>query len=259
MSNDTTYEDAFDWDDAIGSGGLLDNYVATITDAEFGIEPDYNPETIRAMFELTIVSHDDDESELEPGDTINEAFNVGNDETWETVEGGKRVARIDEKKPKFNPNSGYGRLVNSLFPKSKNAIDGADKLIEVLRERGGATKADIWLGLTFRWKRLDFSFTDRETKEKVEYQRTYPVEFLGVDEDAGGGSGKSGSSKSSSKDTTNSGPSRDDLLALAADSDTYSKFLAEAMRKYPGVEDGEHGAEVMDEKNGIFAEARADD
>lgn len=248
------YEDQFDWDDAVGSG-LLDEYVGTISNAEFGTDPEYNDgETVRLMVDIVVDSHDEPDVDIDPGDTVEEAFNVGHVDTWEILDNGEGVAKVDGKRIKFNNNSGYGRLIASVNPRSKTAMEGADKLAEILQSRGPGNKADIWEGLTFRFKRLEFSFTPKGEDEVV-YYRTYPVEFLGENgADTSSSKGKS-KGKSKSKDDDNEGPSRADLLALAAEHETYSKFLAAAMSKYPGVEDGEHAEDLMREKDGIFAEA----
>lgn len=261
---DKDYDSTYDWDDAVG-GGLLDSYVGTVTSSEFGIDEDYRPDTIRAMWTIELVEQDDPDVELEPGDEINEAYNVGNDSTWELLEGGKAVGKIDGKRAKFNNNSAFGRIVAAASKgahygdEEKTRLEGADKLLELLRERGPGTVADIWEGLTFRFERLDFSFFSKEDDEEVEYQRVCPTEFIG---EAGAKSSGKKSSKASSKkaakekSSDDDGPTRADLLALAAEHEDFSKFLATAMSQYPGVEDGDLAKDLLD-KDGIHAEAHS--
>lgn len=184
--------DEFNWDDALGSG-FLDRYIGTVTNASFGIDEDYRDDTVRFMADIELVDTlDDPDANNEPGDVFSEAFNVGKAETWEAVEGGKSVAKVDGGRAKFNNNSGYGQLLALALGKSIRTEDGpqsmddADKLKEILRGRGAATDAAIWNGLTFEFSRLTFSFKD-EDKETVTYERTYPVRFVGEADVSGEG------------------------------------------------------------------------
>lgn len=263
------YDENNAWDDAVG-GGLLDTYVGKVVSSEFGIDEEYRDDTIRGMWDIELVEQEDPDIELEPGDVVSEAYNVGNDSTWEVLDDGKSVGRVDGKRSKYNNSSGWGRLIAAATKGAhfgdddKTRMEGADKLLEVLRERGNPFEAAIWEGLTFRYERLDFSFYNKEEKEDVEYQRVYPVEFLGVAGESKGSGKKGGSKKGSSKKAAeateeteeDSGPTRDELLALAAEHETHSKFLAAAMKQWDGVEDGEFAAEIID-KDGLYAEAHA--
>lgn len=263
------YDESNAWDDAVG-GGLLDTYVGKVDSSEFGIDEEYRDDTIRGMWDIELVEQDDPDIELEPGDVVSEAYNVGNDSTWEVVDGGRSVGRVDGKRAKYNNSSGFGRLIAAATKGAhfgdddRTRMEGADKLLEVLRERGTPFDGSIWEGLTFRFERLNFSFYNKQEKQEVEYQRVYPVEFLGVAGESKGkaskgktskkGSGKKAATEAAEEEDT--GPSRADLLALAAEHETHSKFLAAAMKNYPGVEDGEYAAEIID-KDGLYAEAHA--
>lgn len=267
MAGSKDYDENNAWDDAVG-GGLLDTYVGKVASSEFGIDEEYRDDTIRGMWDIELVEQDDPDIELEPGDVVSEAYNVGNDSTWEVLDGGKSVGRVDGKRAKYNNSSGWGRLIAAATKGAhfgddeRTRMEGADKLLEVLRERGTPFEAGIWEGLTFRYERLNFSFYNKEEKETVEYQRVYPIEFLGADggsKSAKKGKGSKGSDKKQeAKEETeeDSGPTRDELLALAAEHETHSKFLAAAMKEHPGVEDGEFAAEIID-KDGLYAEAHA--
>jgi hypothetical protein len=258
------YEDAYDWDDAVG-GGLLANYTGTVTSAEFGIDEDYNDEVVRAMFDIEVVDQPDEDIDVEPGEVLEEAFNVGNTSTWEAISKGRKVARVDGKRPKFNDASGYGRLIAVVAGKAKHLGDvdktpfeDADKLLEVLRERGPGTNADVWEGLTFEFRRLTFSFYSKADDETIEYQRVYPVAFVGEASEGKPSKSRKSSTKRASKqddDGDDDGPTRADLIALAAEHEQFSKFLAAAMSQWPGVEDGDLAKDLLDEKKGIFAEA----
>lgn len=258
MTDESTYEDQFDWNDAT-SGGLLSEYVGTITSGEFGVDEDYNDETVRAMFDIELVSHDDPDVDLEPGDVLHEAFNAGKTSTWEASADGRTISRVDGKRPRFASQGGYGRLIEMVMPGKKDSMEGADKLIEVIRERGPATNIDIWKGLTFRFKRLPFSFTNSDN-ELVEYERTYPVEFLGEGDASGTGTGTTASKGKAETAATpaasDNKPTRADLIALAAEHEQFAAFLAAAMKQYPGVEDGEFAEDVMS-KDGVFSEAHS--
>jgi hypothetical protein len=246
------YEDQYDWDAPLTSG-LLESYVGIVRRAEFGVDDEYNEgNTLQLVWEVEFQSTDDDTSDLELGHELTEKFNVGNVDTWEASPDGKSVARVDGKKVRFNENSGIGQLIGRALPSSKKAMDGADKLAAILRERGGGHQAKIWEGLTFLITRQEFGFKDRESGEKVTYHRNYPAAFLGVAGDAGTATAPAATATATA--TATAGPSRADLLALAATHDSYGAFLAAAMSTYPGVEDGEHAAGLLDEA-GIYAEA----
>lgn len=176
--------DEFDWDDATGSG-LLDRYEGVVKSSEFGIDEDYRDDTVRLMWDIEVIDLlGDPDAQAEIGDLLSEAFNAGNVSTFEAVDGGKKVARVDGKRVKFNQNSGVGQLVNLATGKAIKTTAGsvtmenADDLKKVLRERGGGDNSKIWEGLQFEFQRLEFSFKNDED-ELITYGRTYPIRFVG--------------------------------------------------------------------------------
>ena len=183
--------DEYTWDDAIGSG-FLDRYIGTITQATFGIDEEYNDETVRLMLDIELVDTlDDPDANNEPGDVFSEAFNAGNVSTLEVVDGGKSVGRVDGRRVKFNNKSGVGQLLALALGKSIQTSEGpvemedAVKLQEILRGRGNFWDANVWVGLTFEFRRLPFGFKN-DDGEHVTYERIYPVRFVG-EADASGG------------------------------------------------------------------------
>lgn len=264
------YDDNYDWDDALTSG-FLEEYRGTIQNPHFGTDDEYNEgQTLRLQVDIRVDGHDDPDSDVDPGDVFTEAFNVGDVDTWEALDGGKRVGKVDGKPPKFNDRTGIGQLVKLARGKALQTEDGevvmegADELLPVLRERGHYTRADVWDGLQFSFRRLTFGFDQRETGERITYNRTYPVAFLGVEDE---GKATKKASKSTAKDKVaaakakskakdnGDGPTEADLVEEAGNHDSFDEFLAAAMDKWPGVEDGDLAGPLLDEESGVYAQA----
>lgn len=148
------------------SSGLIEDFEGRIEDAYFTFDANYNSGNTLVL-KLDVEALDPDaRAAFEGGRTVL-MYPCGRD--WEPAENGKRATH--PKSAKFNKNSGVGMLVAAAMG------SGAE---QVLRERAGdagPTDANIWVGLSFRFVRREFSFN--LGGETVTTNRMLPVEYLG--------------------------------------------------------------------------------
>ena len=159
----------------LSEGGFVEEFTGTVKSAQFGFRSTYNDgET--CLLELLVEPTEEDAAEfheeaLDEDGLYSVLYSVGN--KFEDADGGKAVVHESGRARRFNKRSGIGELLAHALP-----LEG---LADVLKKRGPATQADIWVGLTFRFDNVSFSFKNRDD-EDVEYTRLLPVEFLGEGE-----------------------------------------------------------------------------
>jgi len=112
---------------------------------------------------------------------------------WETEDGGRTASHTSGAVNKrFHASSLYGKIIDEITGAVKgygnaqlaaggDVVTNLDGLMDVLRERGNPTQADVWKGLRFRFAEVVFDYgTNKKTGEKMTSRRSMPVEFLGV-------------------------------------------------------------------------------
>lgn len=272
------YDDQYGdlWDDPTSDGGqLLPAWDGTILAAEFMVNPKYNPETVRSQFQIRVDSHEVEDSQVEPGTIFSEELNVGDLSTWSIEEDGQLILKNDGGPPKPDTKSGYGQIIAAAvgkatydhrvrggerndkgwLPKATSKLEGADEVVEILRERGQPHRATIWPGLQFHFERLIFQFYSKDGDEVVDYELVLPTKFLGVDEDVDG-SFEVDESDAGGGASSNGEVDEEALVELAQtfEADQHRQFVAKAMQDFDGV-DAE--AIMDDSEKGLFAKAQA--
>ncbi len=143
------------------TSGLLDDFTLKVEEAWFGEDEENDDERIYLFLRgLAIDSDDGEESE-----DYRERFRVGTN--WEVVDKGAGVENATGKQ-KFNKNSGVGRLIRSMV------ADGATA--EALAERGDATEAETYIGLTLHLVRIEQTPFENDDGDKVEWNILSAVE-----------------------------------------------------------------------------------
>ena len=213
----------------------------TVKSAEFKTDPRYNNGETLLLEWVTETDSDDPEFE-----EFTVTFPCGNN--WETNDGGATAERVDGKRPKFNSNSGYGRVLNRVTGRDADLADNFKGILDVLENRGEPTNAKIWEGLTFVF--------DEESKdfggEIGVKTRLMPVEFAGEAKGSSGGSGgKKGSSGGGKKPSK--AAVRKKVVALAQEHDDHDEFVAETL-DIDGIDNFDDLLESVNDPDGIFAE-----
>lgn len=147
--------------------GLLDDFDFDVEEAWFG-----KSEEGRASLHLRGEARQDDgEGNMVVVDEEHELrYSLG--DGWEPAKGGSEVQH-SAGKTTFNQNAGIGRLINSI-------VGLGDDVIEEMSSRGETYEAETWTGLSFHIEREKFSFRDRETDEKIEFEVPLVTDFLGT-------------------------------------------------------------------------------
>lgn len=146
--------------------GVKDDYIGTILEAYF--QAGDNGDTSLVLKKLA-----------EDGDEVEDRYRCGNE--WASFDGGETIEHAT--KQKINASSQLALLVE------KAMACGAEAAI---RERSGGMgqrTAKLWPQLKFHWSVVSspYSFKDRETGEPISgtSYKSYPDEYLGIDESTG--------------------------------------------------------------------------
>ena len=139
----------------LGSG-LRSNYDLTINNAFFAPDAQYQD---GATILLHIEGTDED------GEEASEMYNVGKD--WTSPDGGSTIISTKGSKT-INRSSMYGRFIQAVF-------ECDSKLPVLLEQRGDATDAKVWLGLTFHMDEQEITFG----RGLNPTYRNMPTRFLG--------------------------------------------------------------------------------
>lgn len=171
------------------SSGLPDDFHGTLTNCRFGV-PMGQVDNPRMALIADIVTDDPD---LGNGGTLEEqAFGLG--AGWKKIGKGESVEREDGKKAAFNTNSKIGRLTKSLLDQEsfKDALMAREA-------RPALVDASFWEGITGHFRRIEASFKDKDTGEKLEYNYFVIDEFDGFKDSGSGSSGKAAPAKAAAK------------------------------------------------------------
>lgn len=153
-------------------GGFVPEFDGVVREATFCFKNEYqNGEA--CLLELLVEPSEDDAPEF--GDYLEDGlfsiiYPCG--KGWEPADKGATCQHESGRARKFNSQSGMGLLMNSALE-----IDGVS---DVLMERGQATDAGVWVGLSFRFEDKQFERTDKDG-EKFTWTRRLPTEFHGIE------------------------------------------------------------------------------
>jgi hypothetical protein len=239
------------------TSGLLDDFTLKVEEAWFGEDEENDDERIYLFLRGLAIDNDSEDAAEE--EDYRERFRVGTN--WETVDKGAGVENATGKQ-KFNKNSGVGRLIRSMV------ADGATA--EALAERGDATEAETYIGLTLHLVRIEQTPFENDDGDKVEWNilSAVDVEFpkkakakSKSKKDKGkGDSGKAEKGKTDSK----GGSLRKTVIAFAGlfGDDEHTTFVTEVLdvKVFPAApdieDDDELHAEILDEEGKVWTKAR---
>lgn len=243
--------------------GLLDEWTGVVSDAHFKTDAQYqNGEVL--ILQLDFATEDSEDG------TWSETFPCG--KGWSTKDGGKNAKHESGAARGFNKATAMGKLIDRCV--------GELGMMDVLGGRGPATKAEVWVGLNFHFKRETEEYEIRG--EKRTSNRALPIEFLGEGEGeskpaakASGTAKKAASStaaedkvaaakaKAAAKKAAEAGGGDEDpikaaLTSLATEHDTHEAFLDAAMEVEGVMDDDDLLASVVDEsEDGFYSQARS--
>ena len=236
------------------TSGLLDDFTLNVAEAWFGEDEENDDERIYLFLRGLAIDNDSEDAAEE--EDYRERFRVGTN--WETVDKGAGVENATGKQ-KFNKNSGVGRLIRSMV------ADGATA--EALAERGDATEAGTYIGLTLHLVRIEQTPFENDDGDKVEWNilSAVEVEFP-----------KKAKSKSKSKSKKSSGSGKADkgkdegkglrktVIAFAGQfgDDEHITFVEQVLdaETFPAAsdieDDDELHADVLDDEGKVWTKAR---
>ncbi len=237
------------------TSGLLDDFTLNVAEAWFGEDEENDDERIYLFLRGLAIDNDSEDAAEE--EDYRERFRVGTN--WETVDKGAGVENATGKQ-KFNKNSGVGRLIRSMV------ADGATA--EALAERGDATEAETYIGLTLHLVRIEQTPFENDDGDKVEWNilSAVEVEFpkkakakSKAKKKKGGDSGKADKGEDSKGKSL-----KKTVIAFAglfAD-DEHITFVeqvldADTFPAAPDIEDNDElHAEVLDDEGKVWTKAR---
>jgi hypothetical protein len=257
------------------TSGLLDHQEGVIESAWFATSADYQDGQV-LMLNFKVAAEDGDEYEV--------SYPCG--KGWESTDGGKTAHDEGGKQGRlFHKRSLMGILIDHLVssedkpgPQILGGKPGLG-LAETLQKRGEAYEAKTYEGLRFFWEGIELDFgINRETKERMTTERTFPTKFLGVGPEGGKVKQKSvakvvegderpadddkaakvaaAKAKAASKANGNGGGLREQLVELAKNTSTHAEFIDQAMDLEGVIDDEDLMAEIVEE-TALYAEARA--
>lgn len=173
------------------SSGFLTEFTGEVTDSWFATNPKVNEgQTLILHWKLENIEPTDPDEETELTEiTQNYACGSG----WVSEDGGKTASHPAGPKRMFHASTLYGKIIDTTAGRLEGYGDNATTpdgekvkvdltgLMDVIRERGNPTDAEVWKGLKFRFSEVRFDYgVNKKTQEKIVSNRTMPVEFLGV-------------------------------------------------------------------------------
>ncbi len=239
------------------TSGLLDDFTLNVAEAWFGEDEENDDERIYLFFRgLATDSDDGEESE-----DYRERFRVG--QNWEVVDKGGAVENATGK-PKFNKNSGVGRLIRSMVADQATA--------DALAERGDATEAETYIGLTLHLVRIEQTPFENDDGDKVEWnilsavEVEFPKKAKAKPKGKGKGKGKGGSGKADKGETNSKkgGSLKKTVIVFAGlfGDDEHITFVeqvldADVFPAAPDIEDDDElHADVLDDEGKVWTKAR---
>jgi hypothetical protein len=227
----------------LSDGGFVPEFDGIIREATFCFDNSYNNgET--AVLEVLVEPSAEDAPEF--GDYLEDGlyrilYPCG--KGWEPADKGATVQHDSGRARRFGAQSGIGLLLSHAL--------GIDGVADVLKSRGPATQASIWIGLNFRF--LDKQFSYEANGETRTYNRRLPVEFHGTDEGAKATAKKAPAKKAPAKPAADDGEGdglspklRGQLRAIAAKTEDHDSFMEAAFAEIPDMGDDAE-ASVADE------------
>ncbi len=237
------------------TSGLLDDFTLNVAEAWFGEDEENDDERIYLFLRGLAIDNDSEDATEE--EDYRERFRVGTN--WEVVDKGGAVENATGK-PKFNKNSGVGRLIRSMV------ADGATA--EALAERGDATEAATYVGLTLHLVRIEQTPFENDDGDKVEWNilSAVEVEFSkkAKPKGKGKGKGKGGSGKADKGEDSKGKGLKKTVIVFAGQfgDDEHITFVeqvldAETFPAAPDIEDDDElHADILDDEGKVWTKAR---
>jgi hypothetical protein len=219
------------------STGLIDDVDIEVVGAHFGINPDYNPDTLLLIWECTTDDPDVPEVDL--------SFSLG--AGWETFDGGK-TATHERGKTKFSRRSHYGMVIDRCVKQFG--------MEDFLGDRGDSWEADIWVGLRFHMERESVDYGDDIGKK----EKALPTAYLGVagetkpQQEMGQTGQKTGAPTFDGLDRLTAS-----VTVMAKKAADHNSFIDAVMDKYPQIAEDDAYEELYTDildPGGIFAKAK---
>lgn len=218
------------WESYLDEGSF--EYTGTIVDAYFGVNPEYNADTVRITLKLEDLDGID-------RDDWTEGYNVGKVEKFDVVDGG---ATLEPVTPKTKPNtrSGYGEFIRKLGEILPSEVKAE------LEQRGNPFQAHIYKGLRLRFASQEKSFKN-QADETVTYNVRMPVEYAGQGEVAAAAEASTNGNTEALRNT---------LETLARAASSHDQFVERALQVKGVTDHDDLLTEIVDEA-GLYATARA--
>jgi len=203
--------------------------------------------------------------------TWTERFRVGKTVKgggWSIEDEGGRIQALDGS-TKVRDNSNLGKLIKKARTAAKIDATGKDSSG---KQWGSTREAQTWVGSIWTMKEESGSFTNRETKEKVEWSRNFPGEFHGWDpgvaeierQVAQSATPAAPASTAASGDLSSyeevlGGLEADDLaklMTLAKSTSPHNKFLDSALDQLPFVIGNARLMKELSKESGLYSALR---
>lgn len=166
MSNTDTF-DPFKTD-----SGLKDDFDGEVVDGWWATDPN-NKRDPKALFGFLKIQADD-------GEIVEPRYSSGTG--WGSFDGGVTAEheKDNERMRGFNNSTAYAEFINAAIALAEEELRNRNAALN----NRGPRDMNLWKGLRFHWevKSEPYSFTDRETQQKVEgvSNRLLPTAFLGA-------------------------------------------------------------------------------
>lgn len=247
------------------TSGLMDGRMEEVTAAWFG----ENEESERAGDKLYLHLQGNLYEEGADVPVEDHILRLSIGSGFEVYEEGAEVEHGSGKN-QFNRNTGIGRFIDSI-----KALDNADEVFAYLGERGEATQATTFEGLSFTYENVNFPFTN-DDGENVDYYVPQITEFEVPGAKKTRGKAKSTTRKSTTKKSTTrkkapakKAPAKksrakksdedvlkDKLVELAGEFEDHEEFVEAALEEFPEVEEFDDlHVDLMDEDGEIWTTA----
>lgn len=174
------------------SSNFLRFFSGTVKDPHFGTNPKIGDgRTLLMQWPVTVDEVHQDGHEDKVGEEENIIFSCGKD--WETPDGGETAVHSGGNPDKeFHASSKYGMVIATVVGKTENYGDNSERtdgesletdfggVLDVLKERGPATQADVWNDTRWEFAEVKTSFGNDKEGNPMQSIACMPVRFLGL-------------------------------------------------------------------------------
>lgn len=235
-----------DFEGQAGSGGKFADYEFEVTGAIFQVVPEYMDGNTYFLHWVGNTSVEDHPQMTMDG--YHPSFALGAD--WVSVDGGKTVQyQGSARRPKLGKR--YGLMLENVFEMTKDL--SPDPLADI-----DPKVAETWVGTKWRIQRYMHDYKGQIGEVEVEL----PTEYLGkaavvATPVAAVATPAPAPAPAAAPPPANNGDLRGTLVALAQASATFEDFRGQALAIPNVTTDPALVQEILDQANGIFAQAKA--